>query len=380
MLARLILPLAVLAGMLPAGAPAGAIERYWIEPGFESFPPKGPEAALGIVIWNHGLKGHESQYQYPPPPLVQGLAARGWDVIKLNRDPTWENSWSNAGKRHVERLIEEVAAVRAKGYRRVIVAGQSYGGAISLAAAGELDGLWAVIATAPGTGQATMQGEITDKWSDAIARDTYDELRRLRHARVVLVLPKDDELITIARGPTARTILQSKAELPFLLVDETVPLKGHSAAYSADFNPYASCIGYFLEPESEPRAGEFHCLHDEFARVKRIIQLADAKALATAGATWFGYYPRSGQELVLTLGSGGGTGEVVEYAWGPGTLAKFKPGAVTAPLEHDGEKLVAHLGKAAVISATKGSDGMLYATFTKDGQAQLMATLSPVER
>src|SRR5260221_8128360 len=66
---------------------------------------------------------------------MEGLAARGWDVIKLNRNPVWENSWSSAGQRHVARVAEEVAAARRRGYRRIVVAGQSYGGGLSLGAA-----------------------------------------------------------------------------------------------------------------------------------------------------------------------------------------------------------------------------------------------------
>ncbi len=124
--------------LLSPFAPAAVMDAYWTVPAYEKYPLKGPESALGFIIWNHGLDGTRSQYQFPPPLLLQGLAALGWDVIKLNRNPSWENSWSNAGRRHVARNLEEVAAAREKGYRRIIVAGQSYGGAIALAVAGEV--------------------------------------------------------------------------------------------------------------------------------------------------------------------------------------------------------------------------------------------------
>src|SRR5947208_43437 len=144
-----------------AGAPsAQALEQYWIAPAYETHPLKGPEAAVGYLIWNHGVNGSEPQYQYPPARLIEGFAARGWDVVKLNRNPTWETGWSNAGKMHVRRNVEEVEAARAKGYKRVIVAGQSYGGAIALETGGRVDGLWGVIATAPGTGQSTSYGSV----------------------------------------------------------------------------------------------------------------------------------------------------------------------------------------------------------------------------
>src|SRR5437763_6104879 len=121
---------AALAALSCGAIPARALDAYWTEPAYPAYPAKGPGKALGLVIWNHGVDGQLPPYQGPPIPAIEGLAARGWDVIKLNRDPVWENSWSNAGKRHVARVAEEVAAARRHGYRRIVVAGQSYGGAI----------------------------------------------------------------------------------------------------------------------------------------------------------------------------------------------------------------------------------------------------------
>src|SRR5260221_6993905 len=176
---RWVMLCAIAAAVAPALVmPAAALEAYWIAPAYEEHPLRGPAVSLGIVIWNHGLDGTHSNYQFAPPLLLLGLAARGWDVVKLNRDPTWENSWSNAGRRHVARNLEEIAAARSKGYRRIIVAGQSYGGAIALAVAGETRDLFSVIAAAPGTGPSTnANGVITHKWSHAIAGPTHEQLR-----------------------------------------------------------------------------------------------------------------------------------------------------------------------------------------------------------
>src|ERR1700751_3274500 len=84
---------ALLSVILQLIRPAAAMDAYWTEPAYEKYPLKGPEAAVGLVIWNHGVNGRLPQYQGAPPPLMQGLAARGWDVIKLDRNPTWENTW-----------------------------------------------------------------------------------------------------------------------------------------------------------------------------------------------------------------------------------------------------------------------------------------------
>jgi dienelactone hydrolase len=361
-----------------AAVPARAMDGYWTEPAYPPYPAKGPGKALGLVIWNHGVDGQLPQYQGPPILAIEGLAARGWDVIKLNRNPVWENSWANAGARHVARVAEEVAAARRQGYRRIVVAGQSYGGAIALAAGDALAGLWAVIATAPGTGQE-MRGNRTsgDAWGRAIAQQTYEQLHALGRTRLVVAFPADDEFVGIKRGAEARAIL-SESSLPFLLVDETAPLKGHHAAYGDAFNPSAACIGYFLDPGTAVSDGEFRCGHDEFAVARRAIQAAKPDALSGDGARWFGYFTRSGQEIALTVPRGGNAAPLVEYAWGKGVLGKLRPGAATLAAERSGDMLRLRLAGGAFVEAAPVEGGALRLTFTKLGQAPLIALLLPV--
>ncbi len=379
LLARASIMAALLAASLTHAAPAAAMDAYWTEPAYPSYPAKGPDKALGLVIWNHSVDGHLPQYKGPPIPAIEGLAARGWDVIKLNRNPVWENTWSNAGRRHVARVAEEVAAARKKGYARIVIAGQSYGGAIALAAAGAIDGLWAVIATAPGTGQEMRSDRtVGDKWSQAIAQQTYEQLRDARRTRLVVVFPDADEFIGIKRGAEARAILGEKP-LPFLIVDETAPLKGHHAAYGDAFNPAAACIGYFLDPVTAAASGEFRCGHDEFTALRSAICAVKPEALAGDGARWFGYFEKSGQEIVLTVPRGDAAATpLVEYAWGKGVLGKFRPGATTMAAERHGAGLTLRLANGGMVEADPAAKGGMRLTFTKEGQAPLVANLLPV--
>jgi pimeloyl-ACP methyl ester carboxylesterase len=376
---RASLAAALLAAMLCHATPAPAMDAYWTEPAYADYPAQGPDKAIGLVIWNHGVDGQLPQYNGPPVPAMAALAARGWDVIKLNRNPVWENSWSNAGRRHVARVAEEVAAARKQGYRRIVVAGQSYGGAIALAAAGAIDGLWAVIATAPGTGQEMRSdGVVTDKWSHAIAQQTYEQLYEAGKTRIVAVFPDDDEFIGIRRGSEARAILGEKS-LPFLIVDETAPLKGHHGAYGNAFGPYATCIAHFLDPASEPPNGEFRCGRDEFAAVRSAIRAAKPGSLASTGARWFGYFETSGQEIVLTVPPATGVAETpVEYAWGTGLFGKFRPGATTVTATRQGDGLTARLGNGATVEARPAANDGMRVILTKTGQAPLVANLLPV--
>jgi len=307
----LALLIAVLLPLRPS--PALAADAYWTEPAYPEFPLKGAPAAVGLVIWNHGLKGNEGQYKYPPPLVIAGLAARGWDVIKLNRNPLWENGWSNAGS------AMSTGSSRRSRQRAPRAMPRSSWPANPTAAplrsprpGGRR--LWGVIAAAPGIGQATILGNPTDFWTDSIVRATDDELQEVRPTRLALVFPKD---MSSSASRAARVPRHSRqaGTIPFLLVDEEAPIRGHVAAYSKEFGAYATCIGHFLDPMTEPKLGEFRCHHDEVARVIQSIRAIQPEAVRPGGASWFGYFGTAGQELILTFRDESTPNPTVEYAW-----------------------------------------------------------------
>jgi len=113
--------------------PASARAQYAIHEGMNDLPNRGAGAALGVLIWNHGVSGNREQ-SHVPPPYVATLMRAGWDVRRIARDALNESNWSAAGQRHVARTLEEIAKAKADGYKRVVLAGQSYGGAITLEA------------------------------------------------------------------------------------------------------------------------------------------------------------------------------------------------------------------------------------------------------
>jgi pimeloyl-ACP methyl ester carboxylesterase len=359
-----------------AAWPAAALDAYWIEPAYKAYPLEGPEKAHGYAVWNHGVKGSEPQYQYPPMPVMEALAARGWDVVKLNRNPIWENSWSNAGKLHVERNVAEIAAARAKGYRRVVVGGQSYGGAIALETATRADGLWGVVATAPGTGQEMQFGSLTDRWSYAIAQQSYDQIRRMRPTRAVLVFPKGDQFISIERGAEARHLLG--AAMPYLVIDETASLSGHGAAATAAFRPYATCIAWFLDPGSEPKPGAFQCGRDE---LRQVLAALGAKFPPAEGQPfWFGYFGTIGQEVLLGLRPDKEAGRVADYAWGRGPNAKFSTGIRSFPVSGAGDAVSFELSSGAKVTTGPEPGGALRLVYEKEGQNRLEAVLQKMTR
>jgi hypothetical protein len=93
---------------------------FWTEWGFCDLEPHGPEKARGLVIWNHGISGTEVQYKAPPALAMRLLHARGWDIIKLNRNNLGETSRDLSLARPQERNEAEIRAQLARGYRKVV--------------------------------------------------------------------------------------------------------------------------------------------------------------------------------------------------------------------------------------------------------------------
>jgi pimeloyl-ACP methyl ester carboxylesterase len=331
------------------------MDAYQIEPAYQQFPLRGAADSKGIVIWNHGVNGTKTQYQYPPPLLISGLAARGWDVVQLERNPTYENTWTNAGLKHVDRLIEEAAKARKDGYPRIILAGQSYGGAIALQAADTVP-VYAVIAMAPGTGTTArwFGAVITEADSPTIEKHTYEQVEGLKTQRAVFVLPSEDEFAPgIDRAPHVRELMDAKS-VPYLLFDHEV--RGHGAGYSRAFFPYAGCALWLLDPDTSPAPGRHRCFTDEI-RTGLVALGVDATGATRA---WFGYGNSSGQ-IVALIERAAPSGDTADFLWGADLSGKDRGGKkLGLPITRDGGAFSFAI-----------SDKARFIVHTKDGGADL---------
>jgi pimeloyl-ACP methyl ester carboxylesterase len=223
---------------------------FWIERAFCDLLANGPERASGIVIWNHGISGNTESWKAPAPPVLRLLQAHGWDVIMLKRHHQAEGN--DALYRTVQRTLEEAAASRKLGYRKVVLAGQSFGGWVTLDAVDTSPDIDAAIAFAPGSRSSGATGRL-----DASITDRT--LQRLKVGRLALLFPKDDALFNYSvRGPNAQAILSRRA-LPYLLLDETSGFSGHGAGVTGRFAlRHGPCLLEFLAATSLP-AGRFTC-------------------------------------------------------------------------------------------------------------------------
>ncbi|HEY1721081.1 MAG TPA: alpha/beta hydrolase [Magnetospirillaceae bacterium] len=321
---------------LPAAAQMDPNVQYQLAPGFSDVAPHGPQNAVGLIIWSHGVNGKEAQYQYPPPQSLRALVTAGWDIVKINRNPLFEQGWITTGQQHVSYVVQQIGAAQQYGYKRVIVAGVSYGGAISLEAALRVP-VYGVIAMVPGIGQPKLQsGGTADRNSANIVQYTLAQLKGINASRLLLVMPSDDELLPdVDQSPAVRQLMATRG-IPYMLVDQQV--HGHGAGYSAAFAPYANCAASFFSPSFAPHAGEFHCYHDELPPVLASFGLN----LNGATAAWIGYLDKSAQSVVV-VERRTQAGSFVDFGIGGSLSGKIKGhGAANVPATWQGNVLSFH--------------------------------------
>ncbi len=237
---------------------------FWMERAFCDLELNGPDRANGVVIWNHGISGTSESWMAPAPPALRLLQGRGWDVFMLKRHHAAETE--NTLYRTVQRTLQEAATLKKSGYRKIVLAGQSFGGYVTLEAVDTSPDIDAAIAFAPGVRASGATGRLDPSITERI-------LQRAKVGRLALLFPQNDALFGyLVRGESARTILSRRA-LPYLLVDETGGISGHGGGMTGRFAlRYGLCLADFLAASTLP-AGRFVCppVADEWLIVRELL-------------------------------------------------------------------------------------------------------------
>jgi pimeloyl-ACP methyl ester carboxylesterase len=354
---------------------------FWTEWGFCDLEPYGPEKARGLMIWNHGISGTAEQYKAPPALALRLLHARGWDVIKLNRNNLGGNASNLTLPRATERTETEVRAQLARGYRRVVLAGQSFGGYVSLETAAASRDVFGVVAMAPGVtsfGVNRLDPSITERL-----------ITEVKARRLALVFPQGDALFdNRVRGPGALRALANRPA-PYLVIDETATtISGHDGGTGGRFAlRYGPCLADFLDAADSPPPGRIVCSGGREAAAARDLLMnpwpavahppRDGDALAgfapPPGGFWYGLVGETVVVVVVLRGEGDAV-RVLYRAAGP----KLSGGVHPARLE--GDELRATLGEGSVPSIalrrTPGNALELHWT-PADGGRTLRTTLYP---
>jgi pimeloyl-ACP methyl ester carboxylesterase len=214
---------------------------------------RGPEAAEGVVIWGHGYGGaREDMRGAPLPGFLTSLNEAGYDILRFDRVPGDDALYIT-----LPRLVRALPELRAAGYRRVILGGQSRGGWQAMLAAAERPELVdAVLASAP-----AAHGEVGQ--SAEAKTQALEDFRRVLAGlratplRVMVMLFDEDEFDP---DPNLRAqavaAMAAAREAPALVLWPQGPARGHSAVGDWRFTrDYAACVLTLLRaPEaSAPR-------------------------------------------------------------------------------------------------------------------------------
>ena len=352
---------------------------YWFEVAYDQYPALGPKFAKGLIIWNHPIDWTGLGPDVPPTKAIEGMAAQGWDVIRLQRNPRMleHAQWELMIRSLVEALAQQTAAAQSRGYKRVIVAGQGFGGGIALESALTIKGLYGVIGFAPSVGvgrqrleNGTTTNEITGELAETNVQWTTSRLQAMLPTRLFLVFPEADEWMSNHdRGADARKLLAARGDLAFALVDEGQGVKGNNGADTKAFDRFATCLDYFFEPNQTPRNGEYRCGADETSAA--LVRMG-VKPGAGGGQGWFGLSNR-GQETYVELLADGH----VIYGTGHGPFGKAKPGAKTYEAVTDDDSFSFTLTDDLTVRGVR-DDQELQLTIDLPDKTRASAVLHPV--
>jgi pimeloyl-ACP methyl ester carboxylesterase len=189
---------------------AASAHAMGLDPAF-SEPARGPQQAKGVVVWSHGRSINSEDYQSPTPIYLKSLREDGWDVMRFDR--LARNDSLGESTKH---LVDHVAELKHRGYKRVLLAGQSFGAFLSLMAADASPQVDAVIATAPAAFGSF--DDFYDSWRMNATR-LYPLLQQVKKARVMVFYFHGDDFDPGGRGDRSRAILASRG-IGYAVVDQ----------------------------------------------------------------------------------------------------------------------------------------------------------------
>ena len=212
---------------------------------------QGPGVARGAYVWAHGrAAGGQDSRGNQPQSHVRVFNNAGWDVLRFDRDPVLDETAAAAAW-----LRGALRVLRARGYTRVVVGGQSRGAWNALQVLDEpglVDGVVAVAPAAHGP-----KGSPAWAWAVEDLQQVLDHARNPR-ARVAVATFAGDEYDP---DPDARSRLFQALGAPWpggprvgglLFLDRPAGLAGHGGGAEPEFTQrYGACLLGFVEGRVE---------------------------------------------------------------------------------------------------------------------------------
>jgi alpha-beta hydrolase superfamily lysophospholipase len=233
----------------PAEPPSGARLSSW---NHETLPDHrflwwGPERAAGVVVWAHGraARGADSRGNQPQS-WTRGFNNAGYDVWRFDRHPNSDDTSRAAGW-----LRDDLAELRRRGYRRIVMAGQSRGGwntLMALDTPGLVDVAVAIAPAAHGeTGSPNHARQLDDLRAISAAAAGVGQVR------LAVANFRDDPFDAAPDGRAELFNALGARAAAFLFLDRPEGLPGHGAGASTAFSDrYGGCLLRFATASDPP--------------------------------------------------------------------------------------------------------------------------------
>jgi pimeloyl-ACP methyl ester carboxylesterase len=216
----------------------------------------GPDQATGAIVWVSGrvsLLGHATQIRTTKTPnYLREFNNHGWDVYRyfMPSEPEGNPDEAEALQASVvEKFDSDISDLSGRGYKRILLAGHSWGATISFYRAPRLPFINGIIATSPAFARNYPP---TKADIDRALQILLSGIRALagRQLRASLVMAGEDEFNP---NPQLRLSLAAggfdSAQIPSLTINlKDDKMRGHQGAEHLDFAlDFGSCLRSFFE-------------------------------------------------------------------------------------------------------------------------------------
>ena len=244
---------------------------------------RGPEEAKGIIYFVRGWAPKRLPSFVPGPYILKTLSEGGWDVLSASEPHGFPGLATDAVGRAAAFMRRRVSEFKKQGYKRVILAGHSWGAWAALLAAQSPDfAADALLLSAPNTfgkrisdltgGPNPYFGLTLSEFPGVIAKV---------RTPTVLILPDDDPYIADpAKLGTVADKHFAQANVAHLVLAKPQGFSGHFAAWLPVFDyAYGRCIEAFIESPTTKACSPPSLSNKDFRSIVGLNQVADAETM-----------------------------------------------------------------------------------------------------
>jgi pimeloyl-ACP methyl ester carboxylesterase len=260
---------------------------------------RGPTKAEGVIYFIDGLDSTErlpDDFIATYPYLYDLNNKSGWDVVSA-KYPNSESDIANSVSRSVPYVFSRVQSLKRQGYKKVVLAGQSWGGWVAMEVA-TLDAQTKLVDVLMTVAPAAYGSRVWKGVDNPYYLQNLTEyVRAIKAVRTptVAIFFSGDEFDPGNRGDIADAFL-ARNKVPLLLIDRPEGFSGHGAGWLPSFaDQYGTCIADFLKALRGSR-----CDIDQATARRSMRTPVESEIVMREGRLSVGYEQLAGKTFIIT--------------------------------------------------------------------------------